>query len=329
MKKILLLTTGGTISCGNGEGALAPALRGSELLGFIDTDGAEIEISDLLFIDSTAIKPGHWELIAGELRRRMSDFDGFVITHGTDTLAYTSAMLSFMLCNADKPIIITGSMKTMYESESDAPKNLSDAIKTAECGISGVYVVFGGRIIHGTRAYKSSSSSADGFVSLGAPYAGEIKDGRAVFFAGGAPPRAVTEFEYGGESLSAKTAVITVVPSDSGELIRLCADSGYKGIVMCGYGSGGIPDDKWSKAIEYAASRGVVTVMASQCRNGAIVHSRYAVGGDFERLGIISARDMTIECAYCKLLLLASVYKSDTNRIRSEFEKNICGELAE
>lgn len=328
MKKILLITTGGTISCGSGETALSPALCGAELLNFISADSdLIIDCSDLLFIDSTSVKPKHWELIANEIRCKADKYDGFVITHGTDTLAYTASMLSFLLCRLNKPVIITGSQKTMFEEKSDAPDNLSNAIKAACTGIGGVYILFGSRIIYGTRGYKESTSSFDGFVSVNKAYAGKIENGKICFncdncgylFSGELP-------NDNTKSLEARIISINITPSDNGEIIRACADSGYDGIVLSSYGTGGLPDKGWEAAASYAISKGILVAMTSQCRHGIIIPSRYAVAGAVERLGILSAADMTLESAYCKLLWLLSV--TDSRQKAAElFAKNICGEV--
>ena len=328
MKKILLITTGGTVSCGDGENLLSPSLTGAQLIGFISgVKDIEIEYRDLLFIDSTCIKPEHWVNMAKAVIDGQNNYDGFVITHGTDTLAYTASMLSFMLCSINKPVMITGSMKTVFEKDSDAFKNLTDAVNAAACGQNGVYIVFGGRIIYGTRGYKSSNTANNSFVSLNCPYAGEIKNENPVFYGCQIVKSArISELKYSGQDISAKVAVITVVPSENGDIIRQCANNGYKGIVLCGYGTGGIPGKGWSEAIEYASSHGVITVMVSQCRHGAIIPSRYSVGSDIERLGIISAADSTLESAYCKLLFLLSIY-DDSDLIRRIFKENVCDEI--
>lgn len=328
MKKILLITTGGTISCGNGASSLSPALCASELLNFIAVDSnIKIECSDLLFIDSTSVKPEHWELIAKEIKNKTDMYDGFVITHGTDTLAYTAAMLSFLLYRVNKPVIITGSQKTMFEENSDAPENLSNAIKAACCGKNGVYILFGSRIIHGTRGYKEETSISDGFISVNCEYAGEIKNGNVNFFCENFACLYSEELPLVTDAkLNAKVTSINLTPADDGSIIKQCSDCGYEGIVLCGYGAGGLPDKRFEEAVEYAVNKGVLIAMVSQCRHGVINPSRYAVGNSFERLGIFPANDMTLESAYCKLLWLVSIY-NDKDKVRKLFTKNICGEI--
>lgn len=328
MKKILLITTGGTISCGNGASSLSPALCAYELLNFITVDSnIKTECSDLLFIDSTSVKPEHWELIAKEITDKVDMYDGFVITHGTDTLAYTAAMLSFLLCRVNKPVIITGSQKTMFEENSDAPKNLSNAIKAACCGKNGVYILFGSRIIYGTRGYKEETSISEGFISVNREFAGQIKNGKVNFFCENFGCLYSEDLPLVADAkLKAKVTSINLTPADDGSIIKQSADCGYDGIVLCGYGTGGLPDKHWEETLEYAAGKGLLIVMTSQCRHGVINPSRYAVGNSFERLGILPANDMTLESAYCKLLWLLSIF-NDKKKVRKLFTENICGEI--
>lgn len=327
MKKILLITTGGTISCGKGNSDLSPALCGKELIALSNLNvEAELECSDLFLLDSTCIKPKHWERLAMEILNKTELYDGFVITHGTDTLAYTAAMLSFLLCNIQKPVIITGSQKTMFEQNSDAAANLRNAVEAACCGISGVYILFGNAIINGANGYKESTSDLNGFISVNRSYAGEIKNGCVRFFGNSPSINNNTAPKYNGEPLNAQIAAINITPGDDGTAIKLCADSGYKGIVLSGYGTGGLPGRNWEAAIEYADRSGLVTAMVTQCRRGCAAPSRYAVGNNFERLKILSAGGMTLECAYCKLLWLLSIY-NENEKIRSLFTENLCGEL--
>lgn len=329
MKKILLITTGGTISCGKGSSALSPALGGKELIALSNLKAdAELECSDIFLLDSTCIKPKHWERLAKEILNNSELYDGFVITHGTDSLAYTAAMLSFLLCAIQKPIIITGSQKTIFEQNSDAADNLKNAVKAACIGIPGVYILFGNAIIYGTNGYKESTSDLNGFISVNRKYAGEIKNGCVRFFES-APKMINTKApKYCGEPLNARIAAINITPGDNGTSIKLCADSGYNGIVLSGYGSGGLPDNSWESAIEYAGRSGLVTVVTTQCRRGCAAPSRYAVGNNFKRLNVLSAGCMTLECAYCKLLWLLSIYDKN-EEICSLFTENLCGELGE
>lgn len=330
MKKILLITTGGTISCGDGDSSLSPSLNGSELIKLAGCgDISDIDFSDLLFIDSTSVAPKHWEKIAREIKEREINYDGFVVTHGTDTLAYTAAMLSFLLIGLDKPVIVTGSQKTMFEESSDAPGNLKNAVKAARCNIAGVYILFGNKIILGTRGYKITTSCADGFISINCDDIGKVGRDKILFHNKNSKSEKVELKPFPSlPSIKAKVATVTVTPGSNGEEIKAFSDLGFEGIIICGYGNGGIPNERWKKAIEYAAEKDVICVMVSQCKQGVIIPSRYAVASELENLGIISGYDMSFESAYCKLLFLLSSC-NDKDKIRSLFCKNLCGEISE
>ena len=148
MKKLLLLTTGGTIASVETENGLAPAATPQELLSYIPQADTfcEVDVRQLFNIDSTNIQPEHWTRIALEIETSFTDYDGFVITHGTDTMAYTAAALSYLVQNAPKPIVLTGSQKPMSAPVTDAKKNLLDSLRFAvQNDVHGVYVVFDGK----------------------------------------------------------------------------------------------------------------------------------------------------------------------------------------
>ena len=148
MKKILLLATGGTIASVQTEQGLAPATTAEEILSYIPEakNLCDLSVQQIFNIDSTNIQPEHWVKIATEIQKEYERYDGFVITHGTDTMAYTSAALSYLIQNSEKPIIITGSQRPISASITDATKNLMDSIRFAiKKNVHGVFLVFDGR----------------------------------------------------------------------------------------------------------------------------------------------------------------------------------------
>lgn len=159
-KKILLLTTGGTIASHKTEHGLAPALTAEEILEFLPfmDNVCSLEAQNLFGIDSTNMTCGHWMQIVHAIEENYEAFDGFVVCHGTDTMAYTAAALSYMIQNSAKPIVLTGSQRPLEMEISDARMNLRDSIAYAlDDASSGVSLVFGGKIIAGTRAKKSEN----------------------------------------------------------------------------------------------------------------------------------------------------------------------------
>jgi len=169
MKKILLISTGGTIASTISENGLTPTIKPDEMLNYLKNidELCEIDTYQLLNIDSTNIQPEHWLEIVDFIKEKYDLYHGFVITHGTDTLAYTSAALSYLIQNIDKPIILTGSQKPINLDTTDAKKNLKDAIRFAlEDDVKGVYIVFDGKGIVGTRARKTRTKSFNAFENL-------------------------------------------------------------------------------------------------------------------------------------------------------------------
>lgn len=156
MKKILLLATGGTIASVEGNEGLVPGLSAEELLNYFSKSSRNLEIDCkiLMNIDSTNMQPEHWKEIANAVFNHYDDYDGFVITHGTDTLAYTSSALSYMLQGLRKPVVLTGSQVPISFKKTDAKKNVADALRFACENVGGVFIVFDSRVIIGTRAVK-------------------------------------------------------------------------------------------------------------------------------------------------------------------------------
>ena len=168
MKKILLLSTGGTIASRKTEQGLAPKLTPEELLAFLPQPGSfcQIDTMQLLNLDSTNICPEHWLILSQTIEEQYSSYDGFVICHGTDTLAYTASALSYLIQHTRKPIVLTGAQRPIDAESTDARTNLMDSLRYACSGESGVCIVFGGHVIAGTRARKMRTKSYNAFTSL-------------------------------------------------------------------------------------------------------------------------------------------------------------------
>lgn len=183
MKKLLLISTGGTISCSDTEHGLSPMLTFDELLEKVPNDDMDVLIDgiQLMSIDSGNIIPEHWLDITKQIKEKYDEYDGFLVTHGTDTLAYTSAALSYLIQHSKKPIIVTGSQRPIKAKGNDAIANLTQSITFACEGIGGVFVVFNGKVIHGTQARKTRTKSDDAFVSLNRLYVARFIDNKIVY----------------------------------------------------------------------------------------------------------------------------------------------------
>ena len=193
MKSILVIATGGTIASVEEGSGLAPALTGEQLVAFVPevAQVCHVEVSQVMNVDSTNMRPEGWLSIAGEVRRSYDDFDGFVVLHGTDTLAYTAAGLSYLVQGRPKPIVLTGSQLPMGDPETDGKRNLLDAVRVAcDDAAAGVMVAFGGKVISGTAARKVRTRSFEAFDSLNALDLGRVRNG-LVTWADGAWRRVV------------------------------------------------------------------------------------------------------------------------------------------
>ncbi len=290
MKKILIITTGGTIACEATEKGRAPALGGGQLTAGIT--GCETEICDLFSCDSTDITPAHWRSLYEKIRE-CKGYDGIVILHGTDTLEYTAAMLYFTCSDMGIPVIITGAMIPMSEKNSDGGRNIRDAVTAACCdGLSGVYAVFSGRIISGGNLIKRSSTETDAFRSFCGEDNGYISQEKAVIIREAQKPQTMKLPET-----DRKTAVIKLSPFTE----SLYVPEGYSGAVIESYGAGGIPSHLSRSLAELCGRMPVVITTA--CSGGADL-CEYEVGQRALAMGAEDGGNMSTACAAVKLWLL-------------------------
>lgn len=299
--KILLLTTGGTIASVESENGRTPGVSGEGLVQQIE--GLEqlcrIEIRQVCNIDSTDLTPKHWTLLVETIRAAYESYDGFVISHGTDTMAYTAAALSVMMQGLDKPVILTGSQLPMEEPGTDAKQNLYDAFLYAvQPEASGVAVVFDGKVIDGLCARKWKTESFDAFISVNRPLLATIENGRVNtgeqlrLFAGktGKP-----EFY---PDMEEDFCALKLTPGISGELVRQILMQA-KGVLIEGFGLGGIPaylEDVFEEVMPLRKEKGYLTVMGTQALLEGTDMGVYEVGFRAkEELGIEESGKLTAE----------------------------------
>lgn len=322
MKKILWIYTGGTIACSEsfdenkGRLGLKPK-KGAELSGFIRQaglqipDGIDVTPCAPFSLDSTDIGPGHWRELAGIIYSSQ-EYDGFIVTHGTDTMQYTSAALSLMLENFRKPVIITGSQKPFGEEESDAPFNFSSAFSCAVLISHGVYICFGGRIISGNSALKMYSLRNDAFADahgdFGEVFFSEERDknendmpfGNYTVRLFKKPPEITGEAML-KDSLCDDVFYLKIMPGMKADITDFIKNSGYKGVVCEAYGLGGIQEDMLNKLAELRKS-GIRTVVVSGCAFEGANLGVYNVGINALAAGIESGGDATGGYAYIRLM---------------------------
>lgn len=299
MSKILLIATGGTIASRCGEHGLRPALVGEELRAAMGTEWDEIETLDYLSLDSCNIIPAYWEEFAREIDDLRTDYDGFIITHGTDTMAYTSAALYYMLEGIDRPVVLTGSQRPLGVSGSDAKDNLRLAHRVALSGYPGVVLAFGGRVIRGNAAKKLYTIRDDAFRSIGAPEISIDADTADTQTAPAVPFRL-------RDVLDERVAVIKLYPGIPPDIIRVHIEAGYRGLIIEGFGSGGVPlinEHSLLPALVYARDAALTVVLTTQCIYDGADLSRYEVGVRAAELGVLSGGALPVEALYPLLML--------------------------
>lgn len=305
MKKLLILTTGGTIASVKTPHGLIPALTSEELLSYLPEVGSDFELTTkaICNLDSTNITPEHWLMMANAIREEYTLYDGFVIAHGTDTLAYTSAALSYLIQDSPKPIVITGAQKPIGSEITDAKANLRDSILyAADPGSCGVCVVFDGKVIQGTRAKKTKTKSFAAFDSINYPYLAHMHDGRIIRYVNENKSLKTVKFY---DKLNEKVFLLKLTPGISPYLLDAIFDY-YDSIVIESFGSGGIPtslQDKLFSLLQQYPPEEKVLVMTTQVTYEGSNVGVYEVGRKMSsQFKILEAKDMTLEAVIPKLM---------------------------
>ncbi len=315
MKKILMLATGGTIACRRTPEGLRPLMGSNELLEYVPMVRAvcQTETIQLYNLDSTDIRPHHWLGMAEAVKENYDKYDGFVITHGTDTMAYTAAALSYLLLDCPKPVVITGSQKPVDMENTDARINLYDSfVYASDDDAAGVHIVFDGRVILGTRAKKTRSKSYNAFSSINYPAVASVSDGQVRHYI--KPEKKEKQFF---SSLNTRVSVCALAPSmDSGALKYMLDNS--DAVIIETYGVGGIPaEGGFSDVIRAGVKKGVTVVITTQVLNEGSDMAVYRVGKEIkEDLGLLEAYDMTHEATLAKLMWILARYTKREDIVR-------------
>ncbi len=327
MKRIQLLATGGTIASVPSSNGYSPGMGGEELLDYLGEFCGDCALCarDILSLDSSNIQPEEWAFIAAEVYTALSEFDGVVITHGTDTMAYTAAMLSFMLRGLNKTVVLTGSQLPMGDPLTDARTNLISAILTARTGIPGVYVVFNRKIINGARAVKVRATGFDAFESINAPLCGTITTDGVVLN----NPQPITGIRSLERELQSEVFLLKAIPGTKPELFDSLLSLGYKGVVVEAFGVGGLHYLRRNLAqkLNLLAENGIPVVITSQCLYDFADLSVYEVGRQFTSEGVINGGDMTSEAAVTKLMW-SLARASSIAELKKLMLKPLCGEIS-
>ena len=299
-RHLSLLATGGTIASIPGEQGLAPALTASDILRLCPLHG--FSGHDVFQMDSSNIQPEEWSHLAACVRSALKTSDGCVITHGTDTMAYTAAALSFMLMDVDKPIVLTGSQLPLDNEHTDARSNLLEAAEAARHLSRGVYVCFHHKIIAGTRAVKMRTTSFDAFDSVNTRTCGEIDAaGVHIFKQMKKPDLPAGVF---GDEIDPRVFLLKLIPGTSPEIFRNIAALGCKGLVVEAFGLGGLHYIRRNLvgALQELSAQGITILVTTQCMYEKADFSIYEVGRNVTGENIFNGRDITTEAAVAKLM---------------------------
>ena len=300
-KSIYVAYTGGTIGMQRSEQGYIPVSGHLQRQLALMPEFHRPEMPDFTIheytplMDSSDMTPEDWQHIAEDIKAHYDDYDGFVILHGTDTMAYTASALSFMLENLGKPVIVTGSQIPLAELRSDGQINLLNALYVAaNYPINEVTLFFNNRLYRGNRTTKAHADEGELIVHPTTPQ---------------------------------PIGVVTIYPGISADVVRNFLRQPVKALILRSYGVGNAPQNKaFLQELQEASDRGIVVVNLTQCMSGKVNMGGYATGNALAHAGVIGGADMTVEATLTKLHYLLS-QELDTETIRKAMSQNLRGEL--
>lgn len=332
-KNILILNTGGTISCmKTPDGYVPVANYVAEVLAAIPAlkhpempDYTIKEYQPLL--DSSNMTVHEWNLIASDIAKEYQHYDGFVIFHGTDTMAYTASALSFMLEHLGKPVIITGSQIPLSEIRNDAIDNVMTSLwLCAHHELNEVCIYFNQRLLRGNRSQKISAQQFNAFDSPNYPLLGtigiNIELNKQLLLKKPSKPFRLQKI------LPNFIANFRLFPGFAPDVLAYILNQPLKGLILETYGAGNAQnnDPRFLALLNEACKKGIIIVNCTQCQHGRVEMDQYATGNALKEAGLISGHDMTPEAALCKLFYLLSKGLA-IPEIKKLMETNVCGEL--
>ena len=329
MKTVLILHTGGTLMMRGGDPSpLAPDVYTSDLLAELPVlrKVAEIESRILFNLDSSDMQPHHWVELAAVVHDALPRYDGVVVVHGTDTMAYTASALAFLLPGLDRAVVLTGAQRPLVEVRTDARANLVDACMLATMPIAEVGIAFGSKLLRGCRATKLD---AWGMNAFGTPSCAPLVElGVTVEIA----PHVLSARERVAfdPRIEPRVLAARVFPGLDPRLLAGALRTGVRGVVLEAFGAGNVPhlENSLVPVIEEATQLDIPVVIASQCARGAVDLSRYEGGSAASHAGAIGAGTMTSEAAVAKLMVaLGRASGARVEAAREAFSAPWAGEM--
>lgn len=323
-KRVLLIATGGTIASKRSDNGLKPQITPEELISYIPQvqDICEIEAIQLLNLDSSNMEPQHWKLMVQAIKDNYDKYDGFVIAHGTDTMAYTAAALSYMIQNTRKPVVITGAQKPIDLEITDAKSNLIDSfLYAADAKSQGVQIVFDGKVIAGTRAKKVRSKSYNAFSSIDYPCLAVIQDMNIMRYIPMLPYEEEVHFY---EELDANVFLMKMIPGIRPKVLKSIFEN-YDCIIVESFGVGGIPKsiaEEFYRLCQTYPNK--LVVMATQVAHEGSDMTVYEVGHDMKKYcRFLESYDMTLESVIAKVMWMLGNFDVTQVDVEEIFYRNI------
>jgi L-asparaginase len=335
---ILIIYTGGTLGMAYDDtGALVPFNFGQILEKIPTLTSMNIAITVISFpepIDSSNVNMQHWVDMAYIIYENYDSYDGFVVLHGTDTMAYSASMLSYMLQGLSKPVIFTGAQLPISAMRSDARENLMTSLEIATAKANGkpivpeVCIFFNHMLLRGNRAKKVQSVHFDAFESENYPPLAESGIIIDYNYAAIKPYGEGIKLRYLNK-LDNRVIVIKLFPGITSNVLDSCFSiKGLRGVVLETYGSGNSPSEDWFlNCLENAVQKGIIILNVSQCNGGRVIQGRYQTSKDLKRIGILSGGDITTEAAITKMMFLLANEKDDAE-IRRKLITPLVGEMS-